>query len=67
MDRFIDCLTVLTDTGHLSLKSNMDRFIVLSTLVLVLLYLYLKSNMDRFIDSILLFVLAVAVFKIQYG
>ena len=27
MDRFIDYLTVWTDTGDLILKSNMDRFI----------------------------------------
>ena len=45
----------------------MDRFIDNFAHFNTPLFCDLKSNMDRFIDSILLFVLAVAVFKIQYG
>ena len=49
MDRFIDCLTVWTDTERLNLKSNMDRFIASVKATSHKSKVNLKSNMDRFI------------------
>ena len=67
MDRFIDNFAHFNTPLFCDLKSNMDRFIAFYLPTKTIENLYLKSNMDRFIVRILLFVLAVAVFKIQYG
>ena len=45
----------------------MDRFIARAVIHTQIATMYLKSNMDRFIVPIGIGIMAVMIFKIQYG
>ena len=68
MDRFIEHYISERKCGEINLKSSMDRFIVWERVFMLLQKPHLKSSMDRFIAAlVLLLVLLITIFKIQYG